>query len=214
MAWRWERWAGLAGIAFVVLYVGAFALGIEVGPSDREISEYYADSGHRTKEAVAFFVIAGAVLAFVLFASALRSLIAAAEAPPGTLAAIAWVGATAYAALTLAGNAVSRATAFAAMDDVFQLDVNSRRLLEDAGLLLLASGAIAAILLVVAVSIAALRYGILPRWLAWAGFPIAALLPLAIAFLGFLALFVWVLAVSVTLVAGRAPGSRERPRAI
>jgi hypothetical protein len=201
MKWRWERWAGVAGIAYVVLYIGAFALGIEVGPSDREILEYYADSGNRSKETAAFFVISGAALAFVLFASAVRSLIAAAEGPPVTLAAIAWAGATAYAALTLAGNAVSRATAFAAMDtDVFELDVNSRRLLEDTGLLLLASGAIAAMLFVVAASIAAVRYGILPRWLGWAGFALAAVFPLAIGFIGFLALFLWVLAVSVVLV--------------
>ena len=203
--WRWERWAGLAGILFVALYVGAFALGIEVGQSDREIVEHYGDSGERDKEAVAFFFIAGAVLSFVLFSSALRSLIAAAEGPPVTLAAIGWVGATAYAALTLAGNAVSRATAFAAMDDVFQLDVNSRRLLEDAGFLMFASGAIAAILFVVAVSVAALRYGILPRWLGWGGFAVAALLPLAVFFIGFLALFLWVLAVSIVMVARKAP---------
>jgi hypothetical protein len=208
--WPWERWAGLAGIAYVLLYVGAFALGIEVGQSDREILEYYADSGNRTKEVVAFFVLSGAALAFVLFASALRSLIAAAEGPPVTLAAIAWAGATAYAALMLAGNAVSRATAFAAMDtDVFELDVNSRRLLEDAGLLLLASGAIAAILFVVVASIAAVRYGILPRWLGWAGFAVAAVLPLAIGFIGFLALFLWVLVVSVVMVAGRRHGAGD-----
>ena len=82
-----------------------------------------------------------------------------------------------------------------------ELDVNSRRLLEDAGLLLLASGAIAAILFVVGASIAAVRYGILPRWLGWAGFAVAALLPLAVAFVGFVTLFLWVLAVSVVMVA-------------
>jgi uncharacterized membrane protein YdbT with pleckstrin-like domain len=106
--------------------------------------------------------------------------------------------------LTLAGNAVSRAPAFAAMDDEFQLDANTRRLFENAGLLLLASGALAAILLVVAVSVAVLRYGVLPRWLGWAGFPAAALLVLAVSFLGFLVLFVWVLAVSATLWRSRA----------
>src|SRR5438876_12398208 len=46
----WERLAALAGLAFVVLYVAAFALGIEVGASDREILDYYASSGHRAKE--------------------------------------------------------------------------------------------------------------------------------------------------------------------
>src|SRR6266550_3643229 len=77
----WERLAALAGLAFVVLYVAAFALGIEVGDSDREILAYYANSGHRTKEIFAFFLIAGAALALVIFASALRSLIARGDPP-------------------------------------------------------------------------------------------------------------------------------------
>ena len=208
MRWTWNRWAGVAGIAYVVLYVGAFSLGIEVGESDQEILDYYADSGHQARELIAFFVISAALLAFALFTSALRSTIAAAEGPPVTLAAIAWIGATAYVALTLAGNAVSRAPAFAAWDtDLFELDANSRRLLEAAGVLLLASGAIAAILLVVAVSVAAVRYGILPRWLGWAGFVAAALLPLAVMFIGFLVLFLWVLAVGITLVVRPAPAA-------
>jgi hypothetical protein len=191
--------AALAGVAFVVLWFSAFALGIEVGASDREILDHYADSGNRAKEAVAFFLIAAAALAFVLFAGALRSLIREAEQETGMLAAVAWAGGTACAALLLAGNAVSRATAFAAMDDEFELDPNTRRLFEDAGLLLLASGTLAAILLVGAVSLAALRHGLLPRWLGWAGFPAAALLPLAIAFVGFLVLALWVIAVSAAL---------------
>src|SRR5207249_3145355 len=58
----WERLAALAGLSFVVLYVVAFSLGIEVGDSDRKILAYYANSGHRTKEIVAFFLIAGAAL--------------------------------------------------------------------------------------------------------------------------------------------------------
>jgi hypothetical protein len=199
----WERWAGLAGVAYVVLFLAAFALGIEVGPSDREILDYYADSGHRSKEVVAFFLIAAAALALMLFANGVRSLIARAEGGPAPLAALAWAGGITSAALVLAGNAVSRATAFAATGDEFKLDPNTRRLFEDAGLLLLASGAIAAILLVVAVSVAALRLGVLPRWLGWAGLAAAVLLPLAVAFIGFLVLWAWVLAVSVALAVNR-----------
>jgi hypothetical protein len=196
----WERSAALAGFVYLVLYVAAFSLGIEVGPSDREILEHYADESARTKEVVAFFLIAGAALAFVLFAAALREIVAGAGQG---LAAIAWAGTIAYATLTLAGNAVSRAPAFAAMDDDFRLDANARRLLEDAGLLLLASGAIAAMLLVVAVSLAVVRNRVLPAWFGWVGFPLAALLPLAVSFLGFVALFVWVLAGSVVLALRR-----------
>ncbi len=166
MRMSWERWAGLAGVAYVVLFIGAFALGIEVGPSDREILEHYADSGSRSKETIAFFLIAAACLAFLVFAAALRNLIAWADREPSALAALAWAGGIACAVLMLAGNAVS----FAAM------------------------------LLVGAVSVAALRHGVLPRWLGWAGFPVALLLPTAVGFLGFLVLMVWALAVSAAVL--------------
>jgi hypothetical protein len=205
----WEQWAALAGLAFVVLYVAAFALGIDVGDSDREILDYYGDSGNRAKEIVAFFLISGAALAFVVFANGLRSLIARAEQGTAPLAALAWAG-TACAVLVLVGNAVSRATAFAAMDDEFQLDPNARRLVEDVGYVLFVSGALVAILLVVAVSLAALRHGVLPRWLGWVGFPAAALLTLAIAFVGFLVFVAWVVAVSAGLALRRSPATAER----
>ena len=201
----WERLAALAGLAFVVLYVAAFSLGIEVGDSDREILAYYANSGHRAKEIVAFFLIAGAALSLVVFAGTLRSLVVRAEQERGMLAALAWAGGIACAILVLAGNAVSRATAYAALDDKFRLDPNTRRLFEDTGFLLFASAALAAILLVVAVSLAALRYGVLPRWLGWAGFPAAALLTLGIVFVGFLVFALWVLAVSGALAVRRSP---------
>lgn len=199
----WERWTGLAGLAYVVLYIAAFGMGIEVGPSDREILDYYADSGHRTKELIAFFLIAGAALSFVVFALGLRTLIARAEPSTGALAPLVFGSGVASATLVLAGNALSRATAFAAGDSVFELDANTRRLFESAGFLLFVSGALAAILLVVAVSLAVLRYGVLPRWLGWAGFVFAALLPLAIGFIGFLVLFLWVLVVSGAVAARR-----------
>lgn len=203
----WERWSALAGLAFVASYIVAFSLGIEVGPSDQEILDYYADSGHRTREVVAFFLIGAGVLAFLVFAAGLRLVLLRAEPEPAPLASLAWAGAVACATLLLAGNAVSRATAFAAMSDDFRLDPDTRRLVEDVGVLLLASGALAAILLVVAVSLAALRHGVLPRWLGWAGFPFAALLTLGVVFLGFVALWLWVLAVSGALAFRRVPKS-------
>jgi hypothetical protein len=115
----WERWAGAAGVAFVVLYIVAFSLGIEVGPTDREIRAHYADSGNRRNEAVAFFLIAAADLALLVFAIGIRNRIASAEPEPRPLAALAWASAIAAAALLLAGNAVSRATAFAALSADF-----------------------------------------------------------------------------------------------
>jgi hypothetical protein len=133
----------------------------------------------------------------------LRALIARVEEAPRTLTALAWAGGIGYAILALAGNAVSRAPAFTAMDTDVAFDVGARRALEDAGFLLFASGTIMAGLLVVGASLAGLRFGVLPRWLAWTGFPAAALLPLAVGFVGFLVLWLWVLLVSITLLARR-----------
>jgi hypothetical protein len=146
----------------------------------------------------------------IVFATALRSLIARAEQDRGMLASLVSAGGVACAVLVLAGNALSRATAFAALDDKFQLDPNTRRLFEDAGFLLFVSGALAAILLVVGISLAALRHGVIPRWLARAGFVVAVLLPLAIAFVGFLVFALWLLAVSAALAFRRPAQPPER----
>lgn len=204
----WERSGALAGLSFIALYVAAFALGIEVGASDEQILDHYADAGNRAREFAAFFLIAATGLSYLVFAVLLRSLIVREETGTGVLAALTLASGATTTALVLAGNAVSRATAFAAMDDDFDLEPNTRRLLENAGFLLFVSATLAAIVLVVNVSLAALRCGILPRWLGWAGFPVALLLPLAIAFVGFLVLMLWVGAVSMALV--RRP-TEERP---
>jgi hypothetical protein len=212
--WPWERWAGVAGIAFVALYVVGFAVGGEPPDEDADLITHYADSGERAQDFVAFFLIAAAALSFVLFVSGGSRLLARSEGPPRTLSALAWAGGIACAALVLAGNAVSRAPASAATDDEFALDPNTHDIVESAGFLLFVSAALAAIFVVAAVSLGALRYGFLPRWLGWAGIVVAVLLPSAIAFVGFLILLAWVLAVGITL-AVRADGSvaAEPPRA-
>jgi hypothetical protein len=201
-----ERWTPWAGFTFIVLYIAALASGIDdIGSSDHEILSYYADGGNRVKQIIAFFLICVAVLSLVGFAAGLRSRIASLEGSPAALAAFVWGGGISCATLLLAGNAVSRATAVAAYDERFRLDPNAWRLVDEVGSLLFVSGALAAIPLVAGVSRAAIRYGALPSWLGRTGYAAAALLPLAFVFIGFLALFLWVFAVSVTL----AP----RPRA-
>ena len=67
------------------------------------------------------------------------------------------MGAIGYAALVLVANAISRAAAFASMENEFQLDLETRDYFETAGFLLFVSGTYAAILLVASVAIAALR---------------------------------------------------------
>jgi magnesium-transporting ATPase (P-type) len=189
-----------------VLYVVGFSVGGEPPDTDAELIARYADSGDRAREYVAFFLISAAALAFIFFVTGARSQLARKEGPQRTLAALAYAGGVVCAALVLAGNAVSRATASASDDELFTLDPDTQRIFESAGFLLFVSAAFAAILVVAAVSIGALRYGILPRWLGWAGVVVAVLLPSAFVFVGFLILVAWVLAVGITL-AVRADGS-------
>jgi hypothetical protein len=165
---------------------------------------HYASHGSRAKEIVAFFFIAAAAIGLILLASGLRSLVYRNEADPRTLAALTWAGGTACAGIVLVGDAVSRAPAFASMDDKFRLDPNTARLFNDTGFLLYVAAALVGIILVVAVSLAVLRFRVMPRWLGWAGFVMAALLPLAIGFVGFLVFAFWVLVVSAALVWPRA----------
>lgn len=162
-----DRWAALGGFAFVVLYVVAFA-GMDLegaGDTDHSIRTYYASHSHRVKEVIAFFLISAAALSLMVFANGLRRRIASVEPNP-TLAPLAWGGAIACVALILAGNVISRTTAFA-VDKHFTLDPNTRRMFETAGFLMYVAAAYAAILLVATVAIAALRHGALPRWLGW-----------------------------------------------
>ena len=196
----WERWGTLGGGAFAVLYVVAFTTtGIDFNDTDKAVLAHYASSSARDKEVAAFFLIAAAALSFVVFGNGLRTAITKRGGPSDPLAALAWAGTTSCAALILAGNALSRATAFAAFDDTFVLNPSTRKLFENAGYLFYVSATLAAILLVTTVAIASLRFRIFTRWVGWVSVVAALLLPLAIVFIGFLVLLVWVLAVSVSL---------------
>lgn len=194
------RWAALGGWAFGVLYIVAFTTtGIDFDDTDKAVLGHYASSSARDKEVFAFFLIAAAALSLVVFGNGLRTAISKGASHSDSLAALAWAGTTACAALILAGNALSRATAVAAMDETFVLNPSTRKLLENAGYLLFVSGTLAAILLVGAVAIAVFRLRTLSRWVGWFSVVVAPLLTLAIIFIGFLVLLVWVLAVSVAL---------------
>ena len=196
----WERWAALGGCAFAVLYVVAFTTtGIDFDDTDQAVLAHYASSSARAKEVVAFFLIAAAALALVVFGNGLRTAISRGTDRSDPLAALAWAGTTGCAVLILAGDALSRATALAAYDDTLVLNPSTRKLFENAGYLLYVCAALAGILLLAAVAIAVFQRRTLSRWVGWVSIVAALLLPLAIVFVGFLVFLVWVLVVSVSL---------------
>ena len=70
---------------FVALFMLGIALSNNSGDTTAKLQNYYADSGHRTREFVAFFLIIGAGLAFLSVLVTLRAAVMKAEGTPGTL---------------------------------------------------------------------------------------------------------------------------------
>jgi hypothetical protein len=196
---RWERWAALTGVLFVALLVIGVAMSGDAGDTPGELESYYAESGNRAKEIAAFFVIAAAGLAFLSFLGTLREMLVRAEGGPGTLSALVFGPGLVFVACLLTGSAISRAPAALAEQENFTLDANTAELLDGAGYLTIVAGLMAASILVLSASTAALRTGVLPAWLGWAGLIVSVVMLFSIFFLPILAFLAWVLAVSLVL---------------
>jgi magnesium-transporting ATPase (P-type) len=197
---RWERWSALAGVLFVALFMLGIALSDNSGDTTAKLQSYYGDSGHRTREFVAFFLIVAAGLAFLSFLGTLRAAVMKAEAGPGTLSGLVFGPGIAFVGLFLAGNAISRAPAALADEKNFKLDGNTAELFNDAGYMLFVSGVMVAAIMVLSVSTSALRTGALPAWLGWVGLIVAVTMLFAIVFIPILIFLAWVLAVSLVMV--------------
>jgi hypothetical protein len=110
---RWERWAPLSGVVFVVLCVAGFAIGVSGAPegsdSDQEFLSYYADSANRAKEITAFFLFVVAALFLICFVGALRNRLRSVESEPKGLSALAFgagVASTMVASVLFAATSV------------------------------------------------------------------------------------------------------------
>ena len=199
------RWAPLSGIISVALWIAALSImlgsGVDTKESDSKILAYYRDDGHLSNQILGFFLILGACMFFVWFLSVLRGRIARAEGGGGTLTALAF-----GSGLVTTGLWVVAAGLWAVVADTLQetdrfvLDPNSYRLVGGLGYMIFVAGAMIALVLVAATSLAAVKTGFLPKWLGWVGFVVAASLVVSFAFVPFFALLGWVLVVSVVLI--------------
>jgi hypothetical protein len=166
--WIWERLAGLAGIVAVVLWiVSVFVQESSNLPDEDNPAEVLAwfqnESG--TILGSSFFFILGSVF-FLVFVGALRARLLAAEGPGAFWTAIAFAGGLAVGILTMLIPGPSLAGA-----------LSENELTEDAALALVivddaffAAAELSAALLLAATGLVILRYGALPRWLAWISF--------------------------------------------
>ena len=176
-AHRWERWerlAPLAGIGTVILWIAA-VLASESGDTPDEGSGAeavaYFENDETSIYVSATLLFLGALL-LIWFAGSLRSAIAANE-PRARLASIAFAAAVATAIFAMAVDAPRTAGAFAANEADAPLDPGAAQALWAVGDGFFLPAAFSAALLLVATAVAALRWRILPAWLAWASLLIA-----------------------------------------
>ncbi len=201
---NWARWSPVAGIVFVVLWIITFIItgnSPDSSDSDTKIVSYYADSGHRARDIAALFLVLAASLFFLWFLASLRARLVQAEGGSAGLAAAAFGAGLVWTVLTFATVVSFAAPSFARSDtDKFQLDPNTFRLLNDFGYVLWFGGTTIAAVTVVATAIVSSRTGLLPKWLTWLSFAVAATLLVAFLFFPILIFLGWVLVVSIVLM--------------
>lgn len=205
MADRVERWASLAGVLAVLLWVGGVAaiggghVGLPGGIPEEGADEVLAHFRENADTVVSggwLFMLGS--LAFLAFAGMLRARLVRAEDGAGTFASIAFAGGVATGVFALgipAGGTVaalgvdrlgaSEAAALNAMEAVFFIGAE-----------------LAAIVLLVGAAVVAFRTAALPRW--WAVASILLALWLAIGPIGWIGLLVglpvWTVVTSLLLV--------------
>jgi hypothetical protein len=201
---NWARWSPVAGIVFVVLWIITFVItgnSPDSSDSDAKIVSYYAESGHRARDIAGLFLVLAASLFFLWFLASLRARLVQAEGGGAGLAAAAFGAGLVWAVLTFAAVVSFAAPSFARSDtDKFQLDPNTFRLLNDLGYVLWFGGTTIAAVTVVATAIVSARTGLLPKWLTWVSFAVAATLLVAFLFFPILIFLGWVLVVSIVLM--------------
>ena len=189
--------AARAGGVFVVLFTcGLVGLGDLLGSfadSDRTFVDHFADGGNRAKEIAGSYLLVLAGASLVWFANALAASTDDRRTPIIVSASLA-AGGMIVAGLAL--MTVPLSISFADLTDDTPFGAG-QAVLPQFGSVALTVGAMlpaAAFVIVVART-----PSLLPRWLSLAGYPVAALLLVALAVAPMLLLSIWIAAVSVTL---------------
>jgi hypothetical protein len=203
-----ERWTALSGIVFVVLMLTGAAFIIDLPKADasaQEIAGYLADSGNQTRNVIGAYIWVIGGLAFLSFVSGLRSVLRRAEGEPGTLSSVVFGAGVVFTAVWSVSAASLAAVAYAVrFSDAPVSDPDIVRVLPQLGsLLLLLGGGFAGIVVILATSALVFRTGVLPRWVAWLGIPIAPALLIDVTYMNILPFVGWVLVASIVLLRRR-----------
>jgi hypothetical protein len=201
---RWERYAPLTGVAAVVLWVvGTFLLEKDDRPEGKDTAAFVAWVEANDAAIITGAIIFGfGVVLFVWMLGSLRATLFAAEGGVGRLSTLAF-GSGIATALSMLFTVLPHAQAAFDKNDTSDTSIDALVHMGDAffgGVELFAIPMLAATALVI------VRYGALPRWLAWVSLVLALILAIVpIGWLGvIIGLPLWTLVTAVVLYA-RAP---------
>jgi hypothetical protein len=210
---RWERWAPISGIVFVVLFIVGIGLALSDLPAADDpitkFTSFYNDKGNRATLIIGSYLLVLAGLFFFWFIASLRVKLLAAEGAPGRLTSIAFGGGLVFVTLlmTSAATLMTIAADISFGDEKFISPDAARFLPELAYPILLIAGMFAAIAMIDATSVLIVRTGVLPKWIGWFGFVAAVVLLFGFLFLPMVALLLWVLFTSVAMIRARPVGA-------
>lgn len=202
-----SRLGGAFGIAFAILFFFGMTLLSsvpDIGSSAAKINAYYASSSHRTTLFIGVYLLALAGVCFLGFLGHLYRTLAAADPERGGLAATALAAGGVFVALLLTAGALFGATATAMLaGGTPQPSAEVAGMLPQiAATILLIPGMFAAIAMLVAGGVIALRTDALPAWYAWFSFIASVILLGGVVFMPMMALPIWALVTSIVMLRG------------
>ena len=213
---RLQQWAGLAGIAYVALFIGGSILGFSGQPDTdsppAKIIAYYSKGSHRDKISVGWILIVLGIFGFLWFLTALRQLLRDVDGG-GFLSTLTMIGGAVYASLSLAGVSLNMAIKTMS-DDTFRHQVFPELIhaADDAGYVMHATGGIGAGAMIIAATLAASRAGLIPAWAAWLGVIFGILALGSIFFFPQALIAIWIIVAAVLLFrAGPAAPAAPAP---
>lgn len=209
-----QRWAALAGVVYVALFVIGVILTFAGSPDSSsapaKIIAYYSDSGHRNHINIGWVLGGLGLFFFLWFLSALRQGVRRLEAEDGFLTGLTTIGGVVYATLSLAALAVD--TGIRTMsDDTYHHTVYPGLIhaADDVSWVLHATGGAGVAAMIIAASLAALRARAVPAWAGWLGIVVGILGLGLLLFFPWFVVGIWILTVSIGMFvrAGRAPAA-------
>lgn len=201
----WQRFIPFTGVLFVILFIIGFMLGTgpESDKTDKDLLDWYADSGHQNMSIAGAYLLAIAGVAMLLFINRLRGVIAEAEGARPIFAPFILAGGAVFVA-TLAVAAASFAAVPAGVkfgSEPMPTSADVARFLPQLGYgAVLVLGMFPLIFAIFTTAYASMRLNIFPSWFNWLSVISGIVLFFAALFLPLIALGIWVLAGSWLLM--------------